>query len=323
MTPGLCQRADVPNARTAALGAALALLATLLWAGNFVLARGLRDAIPPIALNFWRWAIAVGVLAPFALRTTLAARHLLGRHFSYLILAGLLGVTVFNTLVYQAGHTTQALNLALLAVCSPIVIVIFAWLFSGEHITIRTILGLAVATCGVLLLITDGNPRKLVNLDFATGDLIMVLATVVFGAYTILIGRKPKELPTIAFVFSTFAIGLLMLLPAYLVELSFTGPFTINQTNIAAFLYIGFFPSLVAFYSWNRAVTTIGTTRPAVIYYLVPVFTALAAWLLLDEPIGAAQILSMILVIAGVAVSHQSSARPVRARQASTGTRDQ
>ncbi|MGH4001392.1 MAG: DMT family transporter [Pseudonocardiaceae bacterium] len=313
----------MPNARTAALGTALALLATLLWAGNFVLARGLRDAIPPIALNFWRWAIAVAVLAPFALRTTLAARHLLRRHFGYLILTGLLGVTVFNTLVYQAGHTTQALNLALLAVCSPIVIVIFAWLFSGEHITIRTILGLAVATCGVLLLVTDGDPRQLVSLDFAGGDLIMVLATVIFGVYTILIGRKPEELPIIAFVFSTFTIGLLMLLPAYLVELSFTGPFTINQTNIAAFLYIGLFPSLVAFYSWNNAVTTIGTTRPAVIYYLIPVFTALGAWRLLDEPIGAAQMLSMILVIAGVAVSHQSSDRPIRARRASTRARDQ
>lgn len=322
MTPGLYQRADLPNARTAAFGAALALLATLLWAGNFVLARGLRDAIPPISLNFWRWAIAVAVLAPFALRTTLAVRRLVRRHFGYLILTGLLGVTVFNTLVYQAGHTTQALNLALLAVCSPIVIVIFAWYFASEHITIRIMLGLAVATCGALLLITDGNPRKLVNLDFAAGDL-MVLATVVFGAYTILIGRKPKELPTIVFVFSTFAIGLLMLLPAYLVELSFTGPFTINQTNISAFLYIGFFPSLVAFYSWNRAVTTIGTTRPAVIYYLVPVFTALAAWLILDEPIGVAQMLSMILVIAGVAVSHQSSARPVRARREAAGARDQ
>lgn len=320
MIPGLRQRADSSHARVAALGAALALLATLFWAGNFVLARGLRDAIPPIALNFWRWAIAAAVLAPFALRTTLAARHLLRRHLGYLVLTGMLGVTVFNTLVYQAGHTTQAVNLALIAVCSPIVIVIFAWLFSGEYVTIRTILSLTVASCGVLLLITDGDPRTLVNLDFAAGDLIMILATVVFGAYTVLVGRKPKELPTIVFVFSTFVIGLLTLLPAYLVELSFTGPFPIDQTNIAAFIYIGLFPSLVAFYSWNRAVTTIGTTRPAVIYYLVPVFTALAAWLLLDEQMGAAQILSMILVITGVTVSQQSSAQSARAR-ASTRTR--
>jgi drug/metabolite transporter (DMT)-like permease len=153
----------------------------------------------------------------------------------------------------------------------------------------------------VLLLITDGNPRKLMDLDFATGDHIMVVATVVFGAYTILIGRKPKELPINAFVFSTFAIGSLTLFPAYLVELSFTGPFTISQTNIAAFLYIGLFPSLVAFSSWNRAVATIGTTRPAIIYYLIPVFTALAA---------------------GIAVSYQSSNRPVRARRSSNRAQD-
>jgi hypothetical protein len=123
-------------------------------------------------------------------------------------------------------------------------------------------------------------------------------------------------------VFSTFTIGLLTLLPAYLVELSFTGPFTIDQTNIAAFLYIGFpLPGGVLLLESRRHHNR--NHPPSVIYYLVPVFTALAAWLLLDEPIGAAQVLSMIIVIAGVAVSHQSGARPVRARQASTRARDQ
>jgi len=313
MTSRTGQSANRHYVRAAALGTTLALLATLLWAGNFVLARGLRDAIPPTALNFWRWAIAVTVLAPFALRTILAARHVLRRHLGYLSLTGLLGITVFNTLVYQAGHTTQATNLALIAVCSPIVIVVFAWLFSGEPITVRTALALVVAASGVLLLITDGSLGKLVNLDFAAGDLIMLLATVVFGTYTVLVGRKPDELPITAFVFSTFVLGLLMLLPAYLLELSVTAPFPFDLNNTAALLYIGVFPSLVAFYSWNRAVTTIGTTRPAMIYYLVPVFTGLAGWFFLDEPISVAQILAMMLVIAGVAVSQLPTRRSARA----------
>lgn len=300
------------NLRIAALGAALALLATLLWASNFVLARGLREAIPPVALNFWRWALATALLTPFALRTTVAARHLLRRHLGYLLLTGFLGVALFNTLVYQAGHTTQALNLALIAVCSPIAIVILARLLFGERITGRTTLALTLAVCGVLLLITDGAPTRLVNLNFAAGDLMMLLATVVFGAYTVLVRRKPEELPISAFVFSTFALGLLMLLPAYLVELTVTGPFPIDRANMGALLYIGVFPSLVAFYSWNQAITTIGTTHPAVIYYLAPVFTGLLAWVLLDEPIGLAEILSMTLVIAGVAISQLAATRPRR-----------
>jgi drug/metabolite transporter (DMT)-like permease len=292
--------------RIAALGATLALLATLLWASNFVLARGLRDAIPPVALNFWRWTLATAVLAPFALRATLAARHVLRQHLGYLALTGLLGVTLFNAFVYQAGHTTQALNLALVAVCSPIVIVILARLFSSEKIAGSTALALIVAAGGVLLLITDGAPSRLINLDLAVGDLVMLLATVAFGAYTVLVRRKPDELPIAAFVFSTFALGLLMLFPAYLIELSFTGPFPINPTSGAALLYIGIFPSLVAFYSWNRAVTMIGTTQPAIIYYMVPVFTGLMAWLLLGEPIGLVEVFSMVLVIGGVAISQLS-----------------
>jgi len=297
---------------------ALALLATLLWAGNFVLARGLRDAVPPDALNFWRWALATAVLAPFAVRATVAARHLLRCHLGYLALTSFLGVALFNTLVYQAGHSTEAINLALVAVCSPIVIVILARLVTDERVTLRTSLGIALAAAGVLLLISEGTPARLANLDFAAGDLIMLLATVAFGAYTVLVGRKPAELPITAFVFSTFALGLVMLLPAYLLELSLTGPFTVDRSTTAALLYIGIFPSLLAFFAWNRAVTTMGATRPAIIYYLVPVFTGLGAWLLLDEPIGPAEITSMILVIAGVSISQLwRSRRPRTARPAS------
>ncbi|MGH4022233.1 MAG: DMT family transporter, partial [Pseudonocardiaceae bacterium] len=299
-------RVGRPRTRAAALGVTLALLATLLWASNFVLARGLREAIPPVALNFWRWTIAVALLAPFAIKTTIASRTVLRRHLRYLSLTGLLGVTAFNTLVYQAGHTTEALNLALVAVCSPIVIVVLAWLLAHEHVSGSTVLGLGLAAGGVLLLITNGRLDRLANLDFAVGDLLMLIATVLFGSYTVLVRRKPDEIPITAFVFSTFVLGLLMLLPAYLVEFSTTGPFTTDARTVGALIYIGVFPSLLAFYAWNRAVTTIGATAPAVIYYLVPIFTGLAAWLLLDEPIGGAELLSIVLVIAGVGVGQRA-----------------
>lgn len=285
------------------LGVGLALLATVLWAGNFVLARGLSDAVPPVALNFWRWTVATALLAPFALRASVATRTAVRHHLGYLTVTAMLGVAVFNTLVYAAGHSTQALNLSLVAVCSPVVIVVLARLFLGERITRRAVLGLAVAGCGVVVLLSDGRPTRLLHLDVAPGDLIMLLATVVFGAYTVLVGRKPDDVPLTVFVFTTFALGLLMLAPAYGLELAVSGPFDLGGDTLAALAYIGVFPSLVAFYSWNRAVTTLGATRSATLYYLVPVFTALAAWAFLAEPISAAALLSTALVLAGVALS--------------------
>jgi drug/metabolite transporter (DMT)-like permease len=201
-------------------------------------------------------------------------------------------------------------------------LVILARLVSDERVTLRTTFGMALAAAGLLLIISEGTPARLTNLDFAAGDRIMLLATVAFSAYTVLVGRKPAELPITAFVFSTFALGLVMLLPAYLVELSLTGPFTVDRSTTAALLYIGICPSLLAFFAWNRAVTTIGATRPAIIYYLVPVFTGLGAWLLLEEPIGPAEIASMILVIAGVSISQLSRPRrPQTARPSQAGAR--
>ena len=87
-----------------------AALATMIWSGNFLIARGLNDKIPPVSLAFWRWAVATVVLVPFIIQSMYAQRDLLFKHIGYLVVTSLLGVSVFNTLIYLAGKTTSALN---------------------------------------------------------------------------------------------------------------------------------------------------------------------------------------------------------------------
>lgn len=288
------------------MGYIYAIAATLIWAGNFVIARGLNSAIPPISLAFFRWSIAFLVLLPFALPSLLEDRKLFKKHLFYLSVSALLGISNVNTLIYIAGRTTQAINMALIATSSPIFIVLFSCWFYGEKISLRRGLGLAIAVLGVILLVSGGSWEKLASVAFAPGDFYMLLASVVFAGYTMLLKRKPPELRLSAFHLFTFGLGWLFLLPFYAIERISSPPIDYSLTLILALVYIGVLASVVAFIAWNQAILLVGPTRAALIYYLIPVFSGFAAWLILDEPIAPVHFLSTIAIVTGIILTNRT-----------------
>lgn len=284
------------------VGYAAALVAVTIWSGNFLIARAARNEVSPVSLAFWRWTIAVIVLAPFGARRLARHRLSVRTHLRYLSVTALLGVTTFNTLIYIAGHTTKALNLSLLAASSPIFVVVLSRFLAQEIISPRRWAGLGIASAGVLLLITRARWSTIASLSFSPGDLLMLGATVCFSLYTILVRHKPSDLPPVVFAFSTFSLGLLYLLPFYLLEISVGGKLRLEPATLASLLYVGVLASVVAFVSWNAAIRHIGPARCALIYYLVPLLSALGAGLLLHEGVDAHQLLNMALILGGVAV---------------------
>ena len=107
------------------IGTIFAILATLIWSANFVIARGLSSQVPPITLAFYRWFTALIAISPFAVKSAWQNRTIIKENILYLTLAGFFGVTLFNTLIYIAGQSTTSFNLSLIAVSSPIFIVAF------------------------------------------------------------------------------------------------------------------------------------------------------------------------------------------------------
>jgi drug/metabolite transporter (DMT)-like permease len=235
-----------------------AIAATAIWSGNFIIARGLSDSIPPVSLAFWRWTVAVAVFLPFAVRSLLAERRRLRLHLPYLCLTAVLGVTLFNTLVYFAGHTTTATNLSLIAITFPVFILILSRVFLDEEITLVRSAGILLVAFGVVLLITRGELSRLLNITFAIGDLWMLAASFIFAVYSLLVRRKPQTMSIWAFQLSTFLIGLLFLLPFYLWETAVVPPFDPAPRTLLSIAYVGVFASLVAFLLWNRAILLIG-----------------------------------------------------------------
>ncbi|MEU2953939.1 EamA family transporter [Streptomyces xanthochromogenes] len=277
------------------LGLALAAVATVVWSGSFVASRALHDSVPPVQAAFWRWLIAIAAVAPFAIRETWRQRALIRALLCYLTVASLLGITVYNTLVNQAGTSTSAGNMGMIMAASPVLMAVHERL-TGGRLGARRAIGLLVAVAGVLLLVSKGS----LTLDLAPGDLWMVAAALSFASYSVLLRRRPAELGSLTFLLTTFVLGALMLAPAYGVSLAVQGGFDARPATVGPLLYVGVLSSAVAFFAWNKAISLIGAARAGVVYYLQPVCVALLSYPLLGEATGPAQLVCMALILGGV-----------------------
>jgi drug/metabolite transporter (DMT)-like permease len=236
--------------------------------------------------------VALAVVAPFGARRAWRQRALVRRHLGFVLLASLLGVTVYNTLVNQAGVTTPAANMGMIMAASPVLMALWERA-AGVRLGPRRVAGLLIACVGVLLLVSDGA-------SFSAGDLWMIAAACCFGSYSALLRRRPAELGGAAFLFTTFLLGTLMLLPAHAASVAVQGGFSPTPGTVLPLLYVGVASSAVAFFAWNRAISLIGPTRAGIVYYLQPVCVALLSWALLAEPTGWAQAGCMALILGGV-----------------------
>lgn len=286
-------------------GVLFALLATLLWSGNMVIASGIKGHIPPIGLAFWRWAVACIVLAPFALKATIDTISTVKKHIKYLSLTALLGITIFNTLIYFAGKTTSAVNLSLIAISIPLFIVLLSRIVFKEKVSTKQNIGIAIIITGVLVLISKGSFQALLHIQFAIGDVLMLFACFFFACYTILVRQKPDELTPKVFLFSVFVIGTIFLLPIYVVEHIHFKKVTLDSKTILITGYVAVCASLISFYVWNEAIRLIGTSKTALIYYLIPVFSGLLAYLFLNQEISLSQMISMGIIISGLLITNK------------------
>jgi drug/metabolite transporter (DMT)-like permease len=285
-------------------GYLFALCATAVWSGNFIVARGLSDTIPPITLAFCRWAVATAALTPFAAKRLMAEWPVVRAHPVYFCMTSFLGITAFNTLIYIAGQTTTALNLSLIAITFPVFILIISRILYHEPITAKKIAGILLVLCGVVLLITNGRPDTLLTISFNKGDLWMLAASLIFAVYSICLKNKPATISIRGMQLSTFIIGLLLLLPFFLWEQSgVTEPF-LNYTTVPAILYVGIFASLCAYLLWNKSVMILGPARAGMIYYTLPLFSGALGYLFLKESIRLMHLNCLILIVAGIVITN-------------------
>ena len=288
---------------TNVFGYGYALLAVIIWSGNFVIASGFVDDLPPITLAALRWVTAAAVFLPFVYKHILREKDAILAWKWPLLGASVTGITLFNTLVYVSARTTDTLNMALFASATPIFVVILSRLFLGERISALRALGLVVAVLGMLTIATRGDLDILLHMTFRVGDLWMLLAGLLWAIYSILVKKKPLAISPLSFLGATFTLGLIPLIPAALLEQLYCAPWTITPGIVGATLYISLGASLAAFFLWNSAVTSIGPATSSLFQYFLPVFSGIAAYFMLGQPITIPHAVGFVLILTGVVLA--------------------
>jgi drug/metabolite transporter (DMT)-like permease len=289
-------------------GIALATLAAFIWSGNFIIARGVYKQIGPVSLAFYRWIIASVIIFPFAAKKFIREWSVIGRSWHYLFWVSLTGISLFNTFVYIAGHYTTAINLALIGTTSsPIMSIIMARIFLKERVGWMKLSGMIICLVGILFLLSKGNFNNLLALKFSSGDAWMLLAAFCFAAYNIFVRKKPSAISPVNFLFVTFLLGSVLLLPFFLWEHNHTAVADWNIQLIGAILYLGIGASVICFSIWNISIGILGAGRTALFGNLIPIFSSVEAVIILNEEFSWIHIVSMIIVFSGLLLANLRS----------------
>jgi drug/metabolite transporter (DMT)-like permease len=281
----------------------LLTLSALFWSGNFVLSRGMHAEIPPVTLAFWRWTVALLIIAPFGLRRIYDQRALLRKHSRFMLFQGILGVTGFNTLIYLAMQSTTAINAVLVNSCIPVLIVIVSWIFYHDRLSMRQVAGVLISLGGVVLIIAKGDIAALQQLSFNRGDLLVLVAALVWAFYSANLRNYPKDLHPISYQTGIMLAGLVFLLPCYLLELQSGKQMATTVATTLTIGYVALFASVLAFICWTRAIRSVGANRAGPFIHLMPVFSTILAIIFLDERLLAYHIKGMLLVFTGIFIT--------------------
>lgn len=287
----------------------LLVLTTLFWAGNFNLARAIHADVPPLGLSFWRWAVAALILLPFAWGSMRAALPLAREHWRLVLALAVLGIAGFNSLVYVGLQTTTATNGVLLQSVTPITMILLAGLVLHEKSTLAQWAGIGVSLVGVLVIITKADWQVLQQLAFNRGDMWIVLATLDWSLYTVLLRKLPQGLRGTPILGFSITLGALAILPLYLYESLTFQTMPVTAVSVASIAYVAVFPSLLSYMFWNHATQKLGVNRTGQFSHLMPVFGILLATLLLGEHLQLYHALGMLLVAAGLVLTNKTTGR--------------
>lgn len=291
-----------------------------LWGSNAIVGRMAAGAVPPVTLNVLRWSVALLVLLPFVIRRVVQHRGAIAANWRAIITAGFWGITCYNSLQYLALTTSGPINTSLIGASVPVFILLVGRLLFKERIGGLSAVGAVLSMAGVAWVMLRGG-TNLGGFDFAVGDLYMLAATCAWSIYTWLLRRQRVALPPDVLLASQIAAGLLCSLPFLAAEHLWGGyaPIATGPRELAIVAYIGIFPSLVAYFCWQKAVANTSAQLPIFFMNLTPIFTMLLSVLMLGESPHVYHGIGLALILAGIYLANKGTARvkAAAAREAS------
>jgi len=185
----------------------------------------------------------------------------------------------------------------------PVMIIFFSWVFKIEKTNFYQILGVVFSLLGVGIIVTKADFDILINLNFNKGDLWMVVAMFSWAIYSALLRKKKLELSQASLLEVIISAGLILLLPAYLIEMSLGFDLNINLPFVLTLSYVVLFPGLASFICWIKGIAIIGSNRSGIFLHLMPIFSTVLAILIFREKFMSFHLLGATFIIGGIFLS--------------------
>ena len=280
----------------------LVLLATLLlWSGNWIVARAVRDDISPAMATAGRLCIVLLILLPFVFS---GLKKKIGRidrqGWKTLLILGFFGGGLHLGLQWQGLHYTTATSGILYLSTSPLFILLLARPLLGESIGIRQWMGVGVSFVGICIIATQG---KIQEPDFNIGDLMALGSMAMWAGYTVFLRLRRDTLETPEFLVVICGFGLAFMFPWVLYELNSTATLSLSPIGALAILYSAVGSLLLAYAGWSYVVARLGAARAGVTMHLMPAIGVGLSALFLGEYPRWFHGAGIALILAGVALS--------------------
>lgn len=255
------------------------LVAVLIWSINTIVSKLSAGSIDPAAISFYRWILALMVLTPFALPGVWRHRRQIIASSGRLLILGLLGMVLYQSLAYYAAHSVSAVMMGILGATIPLLTILLSLVVLRLAPTRGILIGGLLSFAGLVWLVSEGNPAQLLHQRLGNGELMMLAASTSYALYGVLTKRWAIPLPTWQSLYVQIFFGVLLLLPGFLR----TPDVALNAHNIPLVLFAGLFASIIAPFLWILGVQRLGASTTSIFMNFVPAFTAVIAILFLHE----------------------------------------
>ena len=283
-------------------------LAPFFWSCNWIIGRALHQDVPPMGMTFFRWLIAVLILAPFAIGPLRRDWPVVRANWRVMLMLGAVGVGMHNALAYLGLNFTTATNGVILNSCIPVMIILMSRLFFRERLRRLQLAGVVVSSLGVLAILSRGSLETLAALRLNLGDLFVMLSVAMWSLYTILLRHRPAGLHTLSFLFSIAIVGNLCMLPFWIGEMLLGYRIAWNAQTVSAMFAVALFSSVLAYIFWNRGVEAVGAQVAGLFVHLMPVFGVMLAWIFLDERLHPYHVAGIALILIGIVLTTRPAA---------------
>lgn len=287
--------------------ALLMAVAPLMWAGNAVVGRLVRDQISPVTFNLLRWVLTGAILMVLA-GWVLRPGSGLWAHWRRFAVLGLLGMGCYNSLQYLALQTSSPINVTLVASSSPLWVLAVGALFFGARVAPPQLFGAALSMAGVGVVLSRGDWAQLIALRLVPGDLYVLLATALWAVYSWLLVQRdePDAIRNdwAGFVLAQVVFGLgwsalfagaeWALIDAHI---DWSWPL------VAALVFVAVGPSVLAYRCWNIGLQSAGPAMAGFFANLTPLFAALIWAMWTGETPQPYHAMAFLLIAGGIVVS--------------------